>query len=141
MHKKILRRGMSVYGTLTQYLCPTIKFRTIKRKIKKNMSNSYKVDYSINKTVRNFAVRMKYIFTLVSLLLCIEAYGKPEVVVDSNKVNVISQMNFCISTLTNIISNKSMSVLEHESNQLVNNLTMEQIVGLPDIKDFSLYNS
>ena len=105
------------------------------------MSNSYKVDYSINKTVRNFAVRMKYIFTLVSLLLCIEAYGKPEVVVDSNKVNVISQMNFCISTLTNIISNKSMSVLEHESNQLVNNLTMEQIVGLPDIKDFSLYNS
>ena len=129
---------MSVYGTLTQYLCPTIKFRTIKRKIKKNMSNSYKVDYSINKTVRNFAVRMKYIFTLVSLLLCIEAYGKPEVVVDSNKVNVISQMNFCISTLTNIISNKSMSVLEHESNQLVNNLTMEQIVGLPDIKDFRI---
>lgn len=102
------------------------------------MSNSYKVDYSINKTVRNFAVRMKYIFTLVSLLLCIEAYGKPEVVVDSNKVNVISQMNFCISTLTNIISNKSMSVLEHESNQLVNNLTMEQIVGLPDIKDFRI---
>lgn len=102
------------------------------------MSNSYKEDYGIKKTIHNFVVKMKYSFTLASLLLCIEAYSKPEIAVDSNKVNVISQMNFSISTLTNIISNKSMSVLEHESDQLVNNLTMEQIVGLPDIKDFRI---
>ena len=45
-------------------------------------------------------------------------------------------MNYCINSLTNIIHNKSMSVLEHESDQLVNNLTMEQIVGLYEINNF-----
>ena len=54
----------------------------------------------------------------------------------SNDENVVVQMNYCINTLTNIIHNKSMSVLEHESDQLVNNLTMEQIVGLYEISDF-----
>lgn len=50
--------------------------------------------------------------------------------------NVIVQMNYCINTLTNIVHNKSMDVLEHESDQLVNNLTMQQIIGLPEIRDF-----
>lgn len=50
--------------------------------------------------------------------------------------NVVAQMNYCISALTNIIENKSMTVLEHESDQIVNNLTMEHIAGLDDIKDF-----
>lgn len=96
------------------------------------------------KTVQKFlaalcvVAKLKYTFILVCLMLCVKTYGVSEVVNDSNKVNVTSQMNFCISTLTNIISNKSMSVLEHESDQLVNNLTMEQIVGLPDIKDFRI---
>lgn len=31
------------------------------------------------------------------------------------KENVIAQMNYCINSLTNIIHNKSMLVLEHES--------------------------
>lgn len=52
--------------------------------------------------------------------------------------NVVVQMNYCINTLTNIIHNKSMAVLEHESDQLVNNLTMEQIIGLYEIKDFRI---
>lgn len=52
--------------------------------------------------------------------------------------NVVVQMNYCINTLTNIIHNKSMAVLEHESDQLVNNLTMEQIIGLHEIKDFRI---
>ena len=55
---------------------------------------------------------------------------------NDNKENVINQMNYCINSLTNIIHNKSMSVLEHESDQLVNNLTMEQIVGLYEINNF-----
>lgn len=45
-------------------------------------------------------------------------------------------MNNCVSTLTNIINNKSMAVLEHESDQLINNLGLEQIVGIPEIADF-----
>ncbi len=56
--------------------------------------------------------------------------------VDRN--NVIAQMNYCITTLTNIIHNKSMAVLEHESDQLLNNLTMEQMVGLYEINDFRI---
>lgn len=55
---------------------------------------------------------------------------------NANEENVIAQMNYCITTLTNIVHNKSMVVLEHESDQIVNNLTMEQIVGLYEIRDF-----
>lgn len=56
----------------------------------------------------------------------------------SKDETVIVEMNYCINTLTNIIHNKSMAVLEHESDQLVNNLTMEQIIGLHEIKDFRI---
>lgn len=55
-----------------------------------------------------------------------------------DKDMVIAQMNYCITTLTNIIHNKSMAVLEHESDQLLNNLTMEQIIGLYEINDFRI---
>lgn len=57
---------------------------------------------------------------------------------NDNEENVIAQMNYCITSLTNIIHNKSISVLENESDQIVNNLTMEQIVNLYDIKEFRL---
>ena len=49
---------------------------------------------------------------------------------------VIAQMNNCVSTLTTIINNKSIDVLEHESDQLINNLGLEQIVGIPEIAEF-----
>ena len=47
--------------------------------------------------------------------------------------NVVAQMNYCINSLTNIIHNKSIVVLDHESDQIINNLTMEQIVGFLSI--------
>lgn len=53
-----------------------------------------------------------------------------------DKDMVVAQMNSCVNTLTNIINNKSMTVLEHETDQLLNNLTMQQIVGIPEIADF-----
>ncbi len=56
----------------------------------------------------------------------------------SDKDMVIAQMNYCITTLTNIVHNKSMTVLEHESDQLLNNLTIEQIIGLYEINDFRI---
>ncbi len=52
--------------------------------------------------------------------------------------NVVAQMNYCINSLTNIIHNKSIVVLDHESDQIINNLTMEQIVGLYEINDFRI---
>ena len=57
---------------------------------------------------------------------------------NQQKDNIIAQMNYCINSLTNIIHNKSMSVLEHESNQILNNLTIEQIIGLYEINDFRI---
>ena len=73
----------------------------------------------------------KILFSLSLLLITFNAFSQ-------EKNNVINQMNYCINTLTNIVHNKSISVLEHESNQLVNNLTMEQIVGLSEIREFRI---
>lgn len=49
---------------------------------------------------------------------------------------VIAQMNYCIHSLTNIIENNSINVLEHELNQLLNNLTMTEVVDLEEIALF-----
>lgn len=54
----------------------------------------------------------------------------------AEKELAIAQMNSCVNTLTNIINNKSMAVLEHESDQLLNNLTIQHMVGLPEIAEF-----
>ena len=53
-----------------------------------------------------------------------------------NKDMVIAQMNYCVNSLTNIINNKSMVVFEHETDQLINNLTMEHIGDLYEVADF-----
>lgn len=82
---------------------------------------------SISKTV-------KYLFVFLIIAPVCSAQSRAQTSDD----NVVVQMNYCISTLTNIIHNKSMSVLEHESDQLINNLTMEQIIGLNEIKDFRI---
>ena len=57
----------------------------------------------------------------------------------SSKVNkelVIAEMNYCINSLTTISENKSLVVLNHELDQLLNNLTMEEIVELYEVADF-----
>lgn len=81
-------------------------------------------------------MRVKLFFTILFFLV-IALNAKGQVKSDKDD-NVVVQMNYCINTLTNIIHNKSMAVLEHESDQLVNNLTMEQIIGLYEIKDFRI---
>lgn len=71
--------------------------------------------------------------SFVSSLLCAQpAYVKNSV----SKEQVISQMNYCINSITNVIHYKSMPLLEHEIDQLLNNLTMEQIVGLYEVQSF-----
>lgn len=54
----------------------------------------------------------------------------------SDKDMVVAQMNYCINSLTNIINNKSIIVLDHETDQLINNLTMEHVSNLYEIADF-----
>lgn len=71
--------------------------------------------------------------SFVSCLLCAQpAYVKNTI----SKEQVISQMNYCINSITNVIHYKSMPLLEHEIDQLLNNLTMEQIVGLYEVQSF-----
>ena len=73
---------------------------------------------------------------ILAVFICIPLISYPQKKNDIKDENVVVQMNYCINSLTNIIHNKSMAVLEHESDQLVNNLTMEQIIGLYEIRDF-----
>ena len=71
--------------------------------------------------------------SFISCLLCAQpAYVKNAV----SKELAISQMNYCINSITNVIHYKSMPLLEHEIDQLLNNLTMEQIVGLYEVQSF-----
>lgn len=51
-------------------------------------------------------------------------------------VNVIEQMNYCYMALTNIINSKSMLQYESELDQLINNLTVENIADIDEIADF-----
>lgn len=49
---------------------------------------------------------------------------------------VIAQMNYCIHSLTNIIENNSINVLDYELNQLLNNLTITEVVDLEEVASF-----
>ena len=53
-----------------------------------------------------------------------------------SKDNVIAQMNYCTNAVSNIIHNRSNSVLAYEADQLINNLTMEQACRIREIKDY-----
>ncbi len=80
---------------------------------------------------------MKHLGKLFLIMLFVTPiYGQNPKTQKISNSGVIEQMNYCISTLTNIINNKNMLVLQHESDQLVNNLTIEPIVGIQDINDF-----
>lgn len=82
--------------------------------------------------------RINVIVTLVTCLYASLGICISQTYNTSNNENVIAQMNYCINSLTKIINNKSMIVLEHESDQILNNLTMEHISGLHDIRDFRI---
>lgn len=85
----------------------------------------------------SFPTKTMHILLLLCIFSSLHAQPKDSTQNIKNEL-VISQMNYCINTLTNIIYNKSMIVLEHESNELINNLTMEQVIGLPEIRDFRI---
>lgn len=76
------------------------------------------------------------IASFLALLPCI-VYAQPKTdKIEISKEQVISQMNYCVNSITNIVHYKSMTLLEHEIDQLLNNLTMEQVVGLYEVQSF-----
>lgn len=79
---------------------------------------------------------MKRFLNIAVILFTVPIIAICQTNLSVKKENVIAQMNYCINSLTNIVHQKSMPVLEHESDQILNNLTMEQIIGLYEIKDF-----
>lgn len=81
---------------------------------------------------------MKHLNILILLIMTVAMHATSKNMVTPKEENIVVQMNYCITSLTNIVHNKTMPVLEHESDQLVNNLTMEQIIGMPEIRDFRL---
>lgn len=50
--------------------------------------------------------------------------------------NIIEQMNYCYMALTNIINSKSMLQYESELDQLINNLSVENIADIDEIAEF-----
>ncbi len=76
-------------------------------------------------------IRHRLVISLVALTSFFSVFGQ----IDQKEL-AIALMNNCVNTLTNIINNKSMMVLEHESDQILNNLTVKQIVGFPEISEF-----
>ena len=79
------------------------------------------------------------LFICAFWILCTNfCYGTPseENTSKPDKELAIIQMNYCINSITNIIHNKSMTVLDHELDQIVNNLTMDQMVGIDEIQYF-----
>lgn len=81
----------------------------------------------------------KQILSIAVILFWASASAMSQTISKENEVPkemVVAQMNYCINALTNIIHNKSITVLQHESDMIVNNLTMEQMIGLPDIAEF-----
>lgn len=74
--------------------------------------------------------------SIIAILITVVASILPQKTHAIDNDLVVAQMNSCVNTLTNIINNKSMSVLDHETDQLLNNLTMQHIVGLPEIAEF-----
>lgn len=50
--------------------------------------------------------------------------------------NIIEQMNYCYMALTNIINSKTMLQYESELDQLINNLTVENIADIDEIAEF-----
>ena len=79
----------------------------------------------------------KYFWAIISMLSAIcmlptIASGKDTI----SKEQVVAQMNYCINSITNVVHYKSMPLLEHEIDQLLNNLTMEQVVGLYEVQSF-----
>jgi len=52
------------------------------------------------------------------------------------KENIIVQMNYCINSLTNIANNQSMTVLNYEADQILNNLKLTDIRGERELQNF-----
>ena len=79
----------------------------------------------------------KNILWIAFMLFTISINANPtDSILTNRRALVIAQMNYCIHSLTNIIENNSINVLAHELNQLLNNLTITEVVDLEEVESF-----
>ena len=77
---------------------------------------------------------MKYLSTVIVIVMSILPLSAQT---DSTlKDQAIAQMNYHVLSMTRIIHDRTLQTLDYELDQLLNNLTVEHIVTLPEIKEF-----
>lgn len=84
-----------------------------------------------------------FLLSLISTSLCLYAQTDSLYVIDSKDrlisnehMLAIQQMNYHTISMSRIIHNQSLESLDYEFSQLLNNLTVEHIIDLPEIKVF-----
>ena len=80
-------------------------------------------------TIKNYRY---YLSILILTVANLSAWGQT----DYEKENIIIQMNYCINALTNIATNQSMTVLNAESDQILNNLKITDVRGEYELQTF-----
>ena len=73
-----------------------------------------------------------FIFLLLFCFTCNISFGQTQ----QEKENIIVQMNYCINSLTNIANSQSMTVLNYEADQILNNLKLTDIRGERELQSF-----
>jgi hypothetical protein len=82
-------------------------------------------------------IRMKPLFKLfISAFLFLFTYQFSFGQTQQEKENIIVQMNYCINSLTNIANSQSMTVLNYEADQILNNLKLTDIRGERELQNF-----
>lgn len=79
---------------------------------------------------------MKRFFTVlvISFSVCFLSNAQNEQ--DNIRERAIAQLDYCITSLSNITTAKSAVVFEHERDQLMNNVAFKSTIGLPEINNF-----
>ncbi len=73
------------------------------------------------------------LFALMLMTVCL-CYAEDNM--ELKKQQAIAQMNYNIGAITSIIEDHSIEVLDYELDQLLNNLSVAQVIDLSEIKDF-----
>lgn len=99
------------------------------------MSRLFRIIQAANMLIHTL-IPKSFILVIITISICFSSeivYGQT-----SAQKNVIVQMNYCVNSLTNIVNNHSMATLNYESDQILNNLKIENIRGEYELQEFRI---
>lgn len=80
------------------------------------------------------------ILLIISSFTILNLFGQPKSPLDynpqSSNYKVIALMNYCITAMSTMAENKTLYVLQIESDRLINNLKYSESVGIKEIQEF-----